>query len=63
MIQKDRDPGTHFTESKVNQGRVLWGLESLHVMYIKLTCDITLAGLETILKDFWHVSVDEANIS
>ena len=33
------------------------------MMYIRLTCDVTLAGLETILKDFWHVSVDEAKIS
>lgn len=31
-------------------------------MYVKLTWDATLGGLETILKDFRHVSVDEAKI-
>lgn len=31
-------------------------------MYVKLTWDATLGGLEKILKDFRHVSVDEAKI-
>lgn len=56
---KGQRPRYPLTEGKV-KARVWGGLEPF--MYVKLTWDATLGGLEKILKDFRHVSVDEAKI-
>lgn len=35
IIEEDSGPGIHFTEFKVNQGRVLWGPESLSLYVVQ----------------------------